>query len=97
MSPSARFVLSRGGGWSWGWGERGLFAFREEGFTLWQWRVPAAGWCIDEAFCHSKKKKKKNLCKLPQMGGKANIQIGGCFANTLKINVLLLLPHTVAR
>lgn len=59
MSPSARFVLCRGGGWSWGWGERGLFAFREEGFTLWQWRVPAAGWCIDEAFCHSKKKKKK--------------------------------------
>lgn len=30
-----------------------------------------------------------NLCERPQMGGRAGIQIGGCFANTLKINVLL--------
>ena len=39
---------------------------------------------------HSAALKKKNLCKLLQMEGRANIQIGGCFANTLKINVLLL-------
>lgn len=67
------FGAEAGAGQDLGWGSS------QFGGALWQCRVPAAGWRVDKAFCHSK----KNLCKLSQMGERADIQIGGCFANML--------------
>ena len=50
LRPSAEVVDRTGAG------VRGLVLTLRVGVTLWQWRTPATGWHIDEAFCCSKKK-----------------------------------------
>lgn len=57
----------------------------------WRCRVPAAGWHAPEARCHP-----AGIDATVTDGGGSRPQVGGCFANTLEMDVPFLALPTVA-